>query len=108
MRAREEETTQGQLDCRQCVQQPDVLWLPDQQEAAHGDGTKQVAQDQNVLTIASVGDDAGQWADEKRGEHSYRKQAPYGESGAGELCQKGSRGDQIEPVAQQARDLPEP
>ena len=60
------------------------------------------------LSIAAVGNDAGQRADEKRGEHSHCEQAPNGESGAGELGQKRGRGDQIEPVAQQAHDLSEP
>ncbi len=82
--------------------------VPDQQEAADGDGPKQVAEDENVLAVATVGDDARQRADEKRGEHPYRKQAPDSESGTGELGQEGGGGDQVEPVAQQARDLPEP
>jgi hypothetical protein len=98
----------AKLDGGQRVEQPDLLWAAHQQEAHHHQRAAQVGPDQQVLAVVAVGGHPGDRADQEGSQHPHHEQPAHRQPGAGQHGDQGGRGDQVEPVAQQADDLPEP
>ena len=96
------------MDRGKGVEQPHELGRADQQKAEYDDRSYDVGEDQDVLAVVAVGKHAGNRTDQKRRQHAHHEEAADGESRAGQRGNQGSRGDEIEPVPQQADDLTEP
>ena len=105
---RVEHPADAHLDRRQHEQQPHLVWGADQQEAQHDHGAQQVGDDQDALAVEAVGQHAGERAGHEGAEHADGEQAAERRARPGELRQERGRGDDVEPIAEQAGDLGEP
>jgi hypothetical protein len=75
-----EESTESQLDGRESVQEPDVLRFSNPKETQNDEGSKDVRQDEDVLTVITVRHHPGDGADQKRSQHSHQEKAPHRKS----------------------------
>lgn len=88
---------QGKLDCRQRIENPDVGRLTNGEEAEEA---RDVAGDQDLLSIVAIGQDAGEWADQEWCEQADDEETADGNARTREGGDEGGRGDKVEPVAE--------
>ena len=103
-----EESAQPHLQRGQGVQQPDVAGVADEQKGEDDSRPDQVGSDEYVFAVIAVGNDAGDGADEEWREHAHDEERADRQTRLGQQADERGRGDEVEPVAQQADDLAEP
>ena len=103
-----EESAHCKLQRGQGVEQPDVAGIAHEKKSEDDSHPDQVGRDENVFAVIAVGYDAGDGADEEWGEHAYDEERADRQARLRQQADQRGRGDQVEPVAQQAGDLAEP
>ena len=85
-----------------------MVGTPDKKETECRYSTREVGYDEDMFAVITVGDHASDGTDEEWGEHAHDEEAPDSEPGLGEYCDERSGSDKIEPIPQEADNLPKP
>ena len=103
-----EKSAHGHLHGCQCVEEPDVAGVADEQEGEDDGRSNKVGGDQDVFAVVAVGDDAGDRADEEGREHAHDEERANRQTRLRQHSDERGRGDEVEPVAEETDDLAEP
>jgi hypothetical protein len=100
--------TQSKLHDRECVEDPQLIGRADKYEAENDPGAQNIRQNQDPAPIKSIGQHAGNWAEQEERQKAGQEQRANRHAGVRQAGDQLRRGKQVEPVTKKRNNITQP